>query len=45
MIFITATFRVRPEDADRWAEITADFTAGDAGGAGLPVVRLVPAAG
>lgn len=27
MIFITAKFRVRPEDADRWAEITADFTA------------------
>lgn len=26
MIFITAKFRVRPEDADHWAEITADFT-------------------
>ena len=26
MIFITAKFRVRPEDADRWPEITADFT-------------------
>lgn len=27
MIFITAKFRVRPEHADRWAEITAEFTA------------------
>jgi quinol monooxygenase YgiN len=27
MIFIAAKFRVRPEDADRWSEITADFTA------------------
>jgi quinol monooxygenase YgiN len=26
MIFITAKFQVRPEDADRWAEITDDFT-------------------
>jgi quinol monooxygenase YgiN len=26
MIFITATFRVRPEDADRWIEIAGDFT-------------------
>lgn len=26
MIFITAKFRVRPEDADRWAEITREFT-------------------
>jgi quinol monooxygenase YgiN len=26
MIFITAKFRVLPEDADRWPEITADFT-------------------
>jgi quinol monooxygenase YgiN len=26
MIFITAKFRVRPEDADRWPEITGDFT-------------------
>jgi quinol monooxygenase YgiN len=26
MIFITAKFRVRPEDADRWPQITADFT-------------------
>jgi quinol monooxygenase YgiN len=26
MIFITAKFQVRPEDADRWAEITHDFT-------------------
>ncbi|MGW0228554.1 putative quinol monooxygenase [Actinopolymorpha singaporensis] len=26
MIFITARFRVRPEDADRWPEIVADFT-------------------
>ncbi|WP_371667006.1 antibiotic biosynthesis monooxygenase [Streptomyces sp. NBC_00289] len=26
MIFITARFRVRPEHADRWPEITADFT-------------------
>ncbi|MEV4172816.1 MULTISPECIES: putative quinol monooxygenase [unclassified Nonomuraea] len=27
MIFITAKFRTLPEDADRWPEITAEFTA------------------
>ncbi|GAA0927593.1 putative quinol monooxygenase [Virgisporangium ochraceum] len=27
MIFITAKFPVKPEDADRWPEIVADFTA------------------
>ena len=27
MIFITAKFLVRPEDADRWPEISRDFTA------------------
>ena len=27
MIFIAAKFRVRPEDADRWPEISAEFTA------------------
>jgi quinol monooxygenase YgiN len=27
MIFITAKFRVRPEDADAWPQIAADFTA------------------
>ncbi|MDO3685605.1 putative quinol monooxygenase [Micromonospora sp. C28ISP2-4] len=27
MIFITAKFRVRPSDADRWPQIAADFTA------------------
>jgi quinol monooxygenase YgiN len=26
MIFITAKFRVRPEDADAWPEITRSFT-------------------
>jgi quinol monooxygenase YgiN len=26
MIFITAKFRVLPEDADRWPQITAEFT-------------------
>jgi quinol monooxygenase YgiN len=26
MIFITAKFRVRPEDADQWPQIAADFT-------------------
>ena len=26
MIFITAKFLVRPEDADRWPEISRDFT-------------------
>ena len=26
MIFITAKFQVRPEDADSWAEITRSFT-------------------
>lgn len=26
MIFITARFRVRPEHADQWPEITAEFT-------------------
>ena len=27
MIFITARFRIRPEDADRWPELAAEFTA------------------
>jgi quinol monooxygenase YgiN len=27
VIFIAAMFRVRPEDADRWPEIAAEFTA------------------
>ncbi|MFG2164484.1 putative quinol monooxygenase [Micromonospora chersina] len=27
MIFITAKFRVQPEDADRWPQIAAGFTA------------------
>jgi quinol monooxygenase YgiN len=27
LIFITAKFRVRPEDADHWPEIVATFTA------------------
>ncbi|MFF7969453.1 putative quinol monooxygenase [Streptomyces sp. NPDC007903] len=31
MIFITAKFKVRPEHADRWPEITADFTAATRG--------------
>ena len=26
MIFITAKFRVKPEDAERWPDITHDFT-------------------
>jgi quinol monooxygenase YgiN len=26
VIFITAKFRVRPQDADRWPDITRDFT-------------------
>jgi quinol monooxygenase YgiN len=26
MIFITAKFRVRPEDADRWMDVVGDFT-------------------
>ena len=26
MIFITAKFRVRPEDADRWPQIAGEFT-------------------
>jgi quinol monooxygenase YgiN len=26
MIFITAKFRILPEDADRWPEIVGDFT-------------------
>ena len=26
MIFIAAKFQVRPEDADRWPDIVADFT-------------------
>jgi quinol monooxygenase YgiN len=26
MIFITAKFRIRPEDADAWPKITAEFT-------------------
>ena len=31
MIFITAKFQVRPEDAERWPEIVADFTAATRG--------------
>jgi quinol monooxygenase YgiN len=31
MIFITAKFRVQSEDADRWPEITAEFTAATRG--------------
>jgi len=27
MIFITVKFNVRPEDAEKWPEITAEFTA------------------
>jgi quinol monooxygenase YgiN len=27
MIFIAAKFQVRPEDAERWVELTAEFTA------------------
>jgi len=27
VIFITAKFRVRPEHAERWADITSEFTA------------------
>lgn len=27
MIFITAKFRVRPESADAWPQVSADFTA------------------
>ena len=41
MIFITAKFRVRPEDADRWPEISREFTEATRAEAGLPVVRLV----
>jgi quinol monooxygenase YgiN len=26
MIFITAKFQIKPEDADQWPEIAADFT-------------------
>jgi quinol monooxygenase YgiN len=26
MIFITAKFQIRPEDADRWPQIAAEFT-------------------
>jgi quinol monooxygenase YgiN len=26
MIFITAKFRVQPEDADRWMDVVGDFT-------------------
>jgi hypothetical protein len=26
MIFITAKFRILPEDADRWPEIAGEFT-------------------
>jgi quinol monooxygenase YgiN len=34
MIFITAKFEVRPEDADRWPEITRAFTTATRGEAG-----------
>ena len=43
MIFITAKFKVRPEDADKWPEISAEFT-GDPERARLPVVSSGPAA-
>ena len=26
MIFITAKFQIRPEDADQWPQIAAEFT-------------------
>lgn len=31
MIFITAKFEIRPEDADRWPQIAAEFTAATRG--------------
>jgi quinol monooxygenase YgiN len=31
MIFITAKFQVKPEDAERWPQITAEFTAATRG--------------
>ncbi|HEY3714759.1 MAG TPA: putative quinol monooxygenase [Jatrophihabitantaceae bacterium] len=34
MIFITAKFRIRPEDADRWPDISSDFTQATRGEAG-----------
>jgi len=34
MIFITAKFTVLPEDAERWPEITAEFTAATRGESG-----------
>ena len=34
MIFITAKFRVLPEHADRWTEITAEFTEATRGESG-----------
>ena len=34
MIFITAKFRVKPEHADNWPSITADFTAATRGESG-----------
>jgi len=42
MIFITAKFRILPEDADRWPEIAGGVHPGHPRRAGLPVVRLVP---
>jgi quinol monooxygenase YgiN len=34
VIFITAKFRIRPEDADRWPDISSDFTQATRGEAG-----------
>ena len=41
MIFITAKFRLRPEHADNWPEISGPFTRRDSQRARLQVVRLV----
>ena len=45
MIFITAKFRILPEDAERWPEIAGEFTRAHPRRAWLPVVRLVPEPG
>ena len=38
MIFITAKFQIKPEEADDWPAIVASVHQGDPRRAGLPVV-------
>ena len=42
MIFITAKFAVKAEDAESWPDIADEFTQATRARAGLPLVRVVP---